>query len=158
MSLVRKAIHQVLLEMAEKLARERSVCPGGFTGCALVTHDGRVLALGYNGPPHNWPDDLTECKRDALDLHGGIGYEVCPCVHAEANALAHAARHGVATDGAIALCTRKPCCACAKSLLQAGVRSVAFYDAGKNIVEQSLVDVLTSRIVEATEILESEDS
>jgi dCMP deaminase len=158
MTVVRKPIHHVLLEMAEKMAHERSVCPGGYTGCALVTQDGRVLAMGYNGPPHGWSDALTECKRDALDLHGGVGYEVCPCVHAEANALAHAARHGVATEGAIALCTRKPCCACAKSLLQAGIRSVAFYDAGKNIVEQSIVDVLSSRIAEAVEILGEDES
>ncbi len=87
--------------------------------------------------------------RDDLDLHNGVGYEVCPCVHAEANALAHAARHGVATDGAIALCTRQPCCACAKSLLQAGIERVAFYDAGDKILSLQTADIISSRIEQA---------
>ncbi len=147
--IIRPPMQEVLLEMVQTMARKRSPCPGGATGCAIVSSDWRVLALGYNGPPHGWADDLSSCKRDDLELASGIGYEVCPCVHAEANALAHAARHGVATDGAIALCTRRPCCACAKSLVQAGVRRVAFYGVGGSIDEQLTVDVLSSRIREA---------
>lgn len=149
MTVARKPMREVLLDMVQTMARERSPCPGGYTGCAIVSSDWRVLALGYNGPPHGWEDSLTTCTRDELDLHGGVGYEVCPCVHAEANALAHAARHGVATDGAIALCTRKPCCACAKSLLQAGIRRVAFLGVGGSVDEQLTADILSSRVAEA---------
>lgn len=70
---------------------------------------------------HGADDDLPECLRDKLDLHGGHGYELCPCVHAEANAVAHAARHGVRLSKAVAYATRVPCGTCARLLWQAGV-------------------------------------
>lgn len=119
--MTRKSINETMLSVAQEVAGSRSVCPGGNTGCVLATEDGRILAVGYNGPMHGANDRISECIRDRLDLHGGFGYEVCPCVHAESNAVAHAARHGVSLQNAVAYVTRKPCGACARLLYQAGV-------------------------------------
>jgi dCMP deaminase len=127
--MTRATLSEVFLKVAGSLAGMRSICPGGATGCVIATADGRIVATGYNGPPHGWNDAALVkkgCERDRLELHGGIGYEVCPCIHAEQNALSHAARHGVATDGCMAYCTRKPCSTCAKALLQAGVEFCIF--------------------------------
>lgn len=43
-------------------------------------------------------------------------------VHAEANAVAMAAKAGGSTDGAIAFVNLFPCATCAKLLIQSGVR------------------------------------
>ena len=132
----RSSIHQVMLGVALMTARQRSVCPGGYTGCVLATSDGRVLAVGYNGPMHGANDKISKCLRDVFDLHGGHGYELCPCVHAEANAVAHGARHGVSLAGAIAYVTRVPCGSCARLLWQAGVaKFFALEKDGTTVVE-----------------------
>lgn len=47
-------------------------------------------------------------------------------VHAEADAVAHAARRGVALDGATCHVTGSPCATCLALLIVAGVRRVEF--------------------------------
>jgi dCMP deaminase len=54
-----------------------------------------------------------------------------PCnnvVHAEANAIAFAAKYGVGVDGAEIHTTRVPCMACAGSIINAGIRRVVWYE------------------------------
>jgi dCMP deaminase len=48
-------------------------------------------------------------------------------VHAEANAIAQAAKHGIATDGASIYVTLEPCLYCLKLIISAGIRTV-FYE------------------------------
>jgi len=72
-----------------------------------------------------------------------------PCkfsVHAEANAIAFAAKHGVATDGATLYTTMAPCLECAKLIVNAGiVRVVAASqyrdDSGTRLLHSLGVDV-----------------
>lgn len=151
-------LSECLLKVAGAMAADRCICPGGFTGCVIATQDGRILAQGYNGPPHGWNDELKECLRDTLDLHGGIGYEVCPCVHAEINALAHAARHGVAVAGGIAYCTRKPCGLCARALLQAGIDRVVFTRPDGFPAESGVAEVVRQRMSEALSAFGEDES
>lgn len=149
----RKNIHQTMLGVALVMARSRSVCPGGITGCVIATSDGRILAVGYNGPMHGADDDLKRCVRDDLDLHGGFGYEVCPCVHAEANAVAHAARHGVRLSGAVAYTTRIPCGTCARLLWQAGVEDFyALEKDGTTVVHGNTFQMAEQARKEAAEV------
>lgn len=113
------------------LASERATCPRMHCGCVLVK--GRyVLSTGYNGslPGLEHCDDVG-CL--IVDDH---------CVrtnHAEMNAIAQAARHGVPIDGATAYVTNMPCTTCAKALLAAGVvRVVVFSDYRGSLAEQFL--------------------
>jgi dCMP deaminase len=48
-------------------------------------------------------------------------------VHAEANAIAQAAKHGISTDGASIYVTLEPCISCLKLVVSAGIREV-FYE------------------------------
>lgn len=48
-------------------------------------------------------------------------------VHAEANALAQAAKHGIPTDGASIYVTLEPCLYCLKLIISAGIHDV-FYE------------------------------
>lgn len=115
------------------LASERATCPRMHCGCVLVK-DKYVLSTGYNG---SLPG-LAHCEDVGcliVDNH---------CVrtnHAEMNAIAQAARHGVSLDGATAYVTNMPCTTCAKALLAAGIsRIVVFSDYHGSLAEQFLED------------------
>lgn len=70
----------------------RATCPRASVGAVLV-RDNRILATGYNGAPSGEYECLdVEC--DVVDGH-------CQrALHAEVNAIAYAARAGIAIEGA----------------------------------------------------------
>ena len=113
------------------LASERATCPRMHCGCVLVK-DRYVLSTGYNGslPGQDHCEDVG-CL--IVDDH---------CVrtnHAEMNAIAQAARHGVSIKGATAYVTNMPCTTCAKALLAAGIaRVVVFSDYRGSMAEKFL--------------------
>lgn len=94
----------------------RASCPRASVGAVLVSEDHRVLSTGYNGAPAGEPDCL-EAGCDLQDEH-------CQrALHAEVNAVAFAARHGVPIRGARIYVTGKAICReCSKVLRAAGVR------------------------------------
>lgn len=103
----------VLLTVAYAMA-ERSTCTRLHVGCVAAIH-GRILSTGYNGAPAGTP----HCTHPSG--------EVCSrSVHAEANAIAYAARHGVSLEGAELYATDSPCYTCACLLINAGVSAVIF--------------------------------
>jgi dCMP deaminase len=77
-----------------------------------------VISTGYNGSPRGY----QHCDDDH-DLRDG---HCTRAVHAEANAVAQAARAGHRTEGAIAYVTHAPCWRCASLLRNAGVVAVVF--------------------------------
>jgi dCMP deaminase len=66
------------------------------------------------------------CPRCQSDIEPGQGYDTCICVHAEANAILLAARHGNATEGGVLYTTLRPCFSCLKEAVQAGIREIVF--------------------------------
>lgn len=82
-------------------------------GCVLLTKEGRVAGLGYNGAGPG----MDHCHEDHCN-------ETCRCLrtlHAEQNALY--SRNG---DPAVAYVTNEPCLNCTKELALAGVRRVVY--------------------------------
>ncbi|MCS7182867.1 MAG: dCMP deaminase family protein [Thermoanaerobaculum sp.] len=103
------------------LAREaatRSTCPRKAVGAVLV-RDRAVLATGYNGSIRG----LAHCTEAGCLVVNG---HCVRTVHAEANALIQAARHGVRIEGADCYVTASPCWECFKLLANAGVRRIVF--------------------------------
>lgn len=98
-------------------AAERSTCLRNQVG-AIIARDGRPISVGYNGAAEGKPHCAPEtCGPDK------------PCtntIHAEANAIAFAARKGIATEGAWLYCTYSPCQKCAELILQAGIKFLVF--------------------------------
>jgi len=127
---VRPSWDQYFLKLA-MLASERATCPRMHCGCVLVK-DRYVLSTGYNG---SLPG-LEHCEEVGCLVVDGH------CVrtnHAEMNAIAQAARHGVPIEGATAYVTNMPCTTCAKALLAAGiVRVVVFSDYHGSLAEKFL--------------------
>lgn len=65
---------------------KRSTCNKRHYGCVIVKDD-RIVSTGYNGSPRGEINccDNGECQRK--DKQRGHGYEDCPAVHAEMNAI-----------------------------------------------------------------------
>lgn len=126
--------HSWLMEMAHLTAR-RSTCTRAQVGAVLAL-DGHILTVGYNGAPAG----VEHCWHDVGDT---IGCQVS--VHAEANAIAFAARHGTPTDGATMYVTLAPCVACAQLTIAAGIVRVV-YD--ENYRSSAGLDLLRSARVE----------
>lgn len=104
---------ETFISIAEVFAR-RATCRRGKVGAVIVTSDNRVLATGYNGSLPGQPHCIDEgCLMDE-------GHCV-RTVHAEMNALAYAANHGVSVEGATMYCTHSPCLNCLRILLASGI-------------------------------------
>ena len=116
-----------------KLVSTRSTCNSRPTGAVLVK-DRQILATGYNGSmpgaPHcidqTMPDGTPYCHRRALKIADVDKYNYCRASHAEANAIAQAARYGVAIKGAALYVTLQPCFVCLKLLATAQIKRVYF--------------------------------
>jgi dCMP deaminase len=99
-------------------AATRSTCPRKHVG-AVIVRDKTVLSTGYNGSLRG--------AQHCTDIGCLIENDHCiRTVHAEANALVQAARHGVGLDGADIYVTASPCFNCFKLIANAGIRSVCY--------------------------------
>lgn len=111
-SRLRKLIEHAQLEATEGTCHRLQVG-------AVIARAGRIVSSGRNGAPTKLPHcDPKECYP------GGP-----PCrraVHSEANAIAFAARHGVATEGCILVSTDSPCLDCARLIINAGICAVYY--------------------------------
>ncbi len=116
-----------------KLVSTRSTCNSRPTGAVLVK-DKQILATGYNGSmpgaahclDETMPDGSPYCHRRALNIADVDKYNFCRASHAEANAIAQAARHGIAVAGASLYVTLEPCFICIKLLATAQIERVFF--------------------------------
>lgn len=99
----------------------RSTCPRAMVGAVLVK-ERNIIATGYNGTPSG----SKHCIDAGCDV---VGNHCVSTVHAEANCIAQAAKHGHSVKGSIIYCTHKPCHNCMKLLINAGVMEV-FYKTG----------------------------
>lgn len=86
-----------------------------------------VLSSGFNGFIRGTCDDKLPTTRPGK-------YEYI--VHAEANLISNAARHGVATEGGFVVCTMSPCKNCLRLMFQAGVTEVYFETKYRDFEEQ----------------------
>ena len=129
---MRPSWHEYFMLIA-KLVSTRSTCNSRPTGAVLVK-DKQILATGYNGSmpgaPHClgqfMPDGSPYCHRRALNIADMDKYNFCRASHAEANAIAQAARHGVPIKGAFLYVTLEPCYVCVKLLATAQIEGVFF--------------------------------
>jgi len=113
--------------MLAKLAASRSTCLSRPTG-AVIVKDRQVLATGYNGSLPNQAHCMDEgiCFRRSLDWPEAMKYDMCRSAHAEANAIALAAKKGVRLEGATMYCTLEPCITCAKLIVMSGIHRVVY--------------------------------
>jgi dCMP deaminase len=94
-------------------ARLRATCDRKRVGAVIVVEH-QVVATGYNGSVRRMP----HCDEAGHDMVAG---HCVRTIHAEMNALAQAARRGVAVEGAAIYTTASPCWGCFRVLVNAGL-------------------------------------
>lgn len=112
-----------MLKLASVIA-ERSTCARRKVGCALTDSHGRVLAIGHNGVPKNFPH-CTERLCPGAKLPSGSGLDTCQAIHAEINALMFCPDimkvHSLYV-------TASPCLGCIKAILNSSCERIVFLE------------------------------
>ncbi len=109
---------EMLLRIAT-IVSMRGTCERAQVG-AVIALEGRIISTGYVGAPAG----LEHCTD--------VGCRISPdggCLrtaHAEANAIAFAARFGISTNQATLYCTHGPCLDCAKLIINSGIGRLVY--------------------------------
>ncbi len=132
MSSNRPTRDSVLMQTAHAFA-QRSTCTRGRVG-VVIASEARIIETGYNGAPAGMPHCDHGCDCSMLPggpvRHWPACNSLSPCteaIHAETNAIAYAARHGMGVDGATLYTTMAPCVPCAQLIAASGIVRVWFH-------------------------------
>ena len=156
-----------------RATQARATCDRGRCA-ALILKDDRILAGGYVGSPRVMP----HCDEEGHELQETWVFSESPpgddtpahevgagqflvrkqscirTIHAEQNAIAWAAREGIALKGGTLYSTLFPCQSCAKLLMQTGIEQVvADYDYHASGSSKALFDAvgITYKIIRTGE-------
>lgn len=128
-----------MFTMICQVVAQRSTCWRSQVG-AVIVKEGRVVSMGYNGPVSGMPacEDLPnvlECPTEGTfnlwkENHPLMcqGAGCTRSLHAETNAIAFAARAGVAVEGCTMYCTMSPCINCAKVIVNSGIKKLVYME------------------------------
>ncbi len=109
--------HEYFMNIADQVAT-RSTCDRKHVG-AVIVRDKTILSTGYNGSIRGG----VHCDDAGHDMD----HDHCVrTVHAEANAVAQAAKNGVRIDMSEIYVTASPCLTCFKLLANSGVRVIHY--------------------------------
>lgn len=119
---------QYFMNIAKEVAT-RSTCDRKHVG-AVIVRGKTILSTGYNG------------SIKGLDHCDDIGHEMenthcIRTIHAEANAIVQAARHGIRIEDSEIFVTASPCYDCFKMIANVGINKVYF---GEFYREQRILD------------------
>jgi dCMP deaminase len=101
-------------------AGTRSTCDRKHVG-AVIVRDKTILSTGYNGSIRGMPhcDDVGHMMENT---------HCVATVHAEANAIIQAAKHGTSINGADIYVTASPCWNCFKLIANSGIRRILYLE------------------------------
>jgi dCMP deaminase len=118
--------HEYFMSVAHLISR-RATCTRGHIG-AVIVRDHNILSTGYNGAPSGLPHcNEINCRIYRSTHPDGTVEENCVnTIHAEINAIAQAAKHGVSIKDADIYITASPCIHCLKVLINVGIRTIYY--------------------------------
>lgn len=114
---------------------------------AVIVNNDQIVSCGYVGAPRGSVNciDLGYCPRDKNKVPSGQRYELCRSVHAEMNAIIHAARRemtggslylvGLTADDQEYVTDAEPCKLCKRAIINAGLRYVLVKQGENKIVK-----------------------
>ena len=109
-----------------QVVKKRSTCLRRQVG-AIIVKDKRILSTGYNGSPTGLKHcEEIKCLREKLNIPSGQRHELCRGLHAEQNAIVHAANFGVSIKDSTIYVTDHPCVLCAKMIINGGIKRVVY--------------------------------
>lgn len=126
---------QYFLDIALAVSK-RATCSRLQCACVIVNEDHQIVATGYNGAPaglrhcdHRVREQVVIGLNCTTMFEGPGDMENGHCSraqHAERNAIAQAAKHGVSVKGATCYTSGTPCLDCARLLVSAGIKRHVF--------------------------------
>lgn len=108
---------EYFMRIAKEVA-SRATCDRKHVG-AVIVRDRSILATGYNGSMIG----LDHCDEAGHLMEDG---HCVRTIHAEANAIVQAARHGVRIEDGTVYVTASPCFNCFKLMANAGIRRIVY--------------------------------
>lgn len=142
MEMTRRDKINYYLDIADTV-RERGTCLRRNYGAIIVKND-QIVSTGYVGAPRGRKNccDLGYCMRAKLNVPRGERYELCRSVHAEQNAIIHAARTdmigstlylvGREVESGEYVRNGNPCSMCKRFIINAGIETVIIRDDSEN--------------------------
>ena len=145
--MVRNNWQEYFMSIALQVAT-RSTCDRNHVGAVLV-RDKMILSTGYNGSIRG----LAHCDDIGHLIENGSCIRT---VHAEANAIAQAAKNGINCSDAEVFVTSSPCWNCFKLLANAGIKKINYL---KQYKEQKIFEFAKLAHIELHQIkLENKES
>ena len=94
--------------------------PKRKVGAIILEKDTFIqLSCGYNGLPRGLKETKKRWNKDNKKYY---------VIHAEQNAIIHAAKTNININNSILICNRFPCHNCALSIVQAGIKTIVTID------------------------------
>ncbi|MFZ4801237.1 MAG: deoxycytidylate deaminase [Chlorobium sp.] len=120
--------HEYFMGVAH-LISGRATCTRGHIG-AVIVRDNNILSTGYNGAPSGLPhchDSGSACRiYKSIHPDGTVEENCVNTIHAEINAIAQAAKHGVSISDSDIYITASPCIHCLKVLINVGIKTIYY--------------------------------
>jgi len=115
---------EYFIRISREVAK-RATCDRGLSGCVIVK-DKRIISTGYVGAPAGLPhcNEAGHLMKTVVEDDGTQRKHCVRTTHAEANAIAQAAKHGASVNGATIYCKMEPCLDCAKLIINSGIKRV----------------------------------
>ena len=121
---IRPSWDEYFMEICQHVGR-RATCDRGRSGCVIV-RDRQILTTGYVGSPVGIPhcDEIGHQFNQVVHEDGHSSQHCIRTTHAEQNAICQAAKLGIPLDGATLYCKMTPCYACAKMIINVGIKRI----------------------------------
>lgn len=122
-----------------KAVRSRATCDRGRNG-VVIAKNKQILTTGYVGSPAGQPhcDEVGHIIKETKHETGEISKHCLRTSHAEINAIAQAAKLGIAVEDATLYTLLQPCLHCSKAIVNAGIKRIVCekrYHVGKEAEE-----------------------
>jgi len=120
----RRVTHtQAMMDIAKTISK-RSPDLSRQVG-AVLTENGFIVGVGYNGPPSGLTHDEI-CPRRAAGYGPGEALDMSRAVHAEQNAIMQAGIRFNGNKNLTLFTTDQPCIHCMRMCIQAGVKKIYY--------------------------------
>jgi dCMP deaminase len=122
----RRETHQnAMIQIAKTIAR-RSPDISRQVG-AVLTENGFIVGVGYNGPPSGMKHDEIDIRKEK-GFQSGQGLEFSRSIHAEQNAIMQSGLRNKSDKILELFSTTSPCIHCMRMLLQIGISKIYYLD------------------------------
>lgn len=114
------------VSVLNNLAKE-SKCVSRQVGC-LIVRDERIISTGYNGTISGAANCNTIFDSSNFDRETHHTWSLLNEIHAEQNAIAVAAKHGISLKDCVCYTSMQPCNTCLLLLAQAGIKEIIYVE------------------------------